>query len=369
VAYRARQVLTFVIILSCGGRAIAGDNAEQLIKKGLEARKRGDDLGALPLFEQAYKLSPTPRAAAQRGFCEQALGRWADAEVHLEEALKSPDDAWVKKNRGPIQASLTTAKAKVAIIEVTGEPSGGEVIVNGAIVGHLPLEGPMRVDAGEIEVEVRSAGYQRASKSLRLGGGQYQRVVLRAEREPPPSAATPPAPGAPPAPVHDVNLTINTPGAGAPTTFNGTPAAATITHRSEGPSTARLAAKWVTWGLGAVSLGVGIYGFSHHESLVKDFNNGCGFDPATGAAVPTPDTTDKPRTDAECRGIKNDYDTATKIGIAGSVGAGLFAVGGLILYLTEPSGNGTSGETRTAFSCAPRLGAAGQISFGCALPF
>src|SRR5689334_525519 len=115
------------MIVSFGGAALAADSADQLIKKGLEARKRGDDLGALPLFEQAYKLSPTPRAAAQRGFCEQALGRWADAEVHLEEALKSPEDAWVKKNRGPIQASLTTAKAKVAIIEVTGEPVGGEV--------------------------------------------------------------------------------------------------------------------------------------------------------------------------------------------------------------------------------------------------
>src|SRR6478609_2281146 len=110
--------------------AWAGESADRLIKKGLEMRKRGDDLGALPLFDEAYRLSPTPRAAAQRAFCAQALGRWTQVEADLTEALKLPDDPWVKKNRAAIDESLREAKMKVAVIENVGDPAGGEVLVN-----------------------------------------------------------------------------------------------------------------------------------------------------------------------------------------------------------------------------------------------
>ena len=348
---RLRQILALILVFAAvGGSAFAADSADQLVRKGIEARKRGDDLGALPLFEEAYKQAPTPRVAAQRGFCEQALGRWASAEAHLEEALKSPDDPWVKKNRAEIQASLAAAKANVATIEIKGEPAGGEVLVNGATVGRLPLDGPMRVDAGEIDVEVRSPGYQRANKTFHIGGGQYQQVVLRAEREPPAGVA----PSA-----QDVN-----PGATTPPADSG-PAGAklggdTTPNPSEGPSTGRLAAKWIAWGVGAAALGVGVYGSIHHESLVGQFNQHCAFDTNGTLYV-----TSQPQTLKGCQDLKTSYDNATTVQVVGYVGAGVLAVGGLILYLTEPS----PAAPETALRCAPGLGAAGQFSVGCALRF
>src|SRR4029079_7717001 len=106
-------------------------------------RKRGEDLGALPLFDEAYRIAQTPRAAAQRAFCAQALGRWTQVEADLTEALKSPDDAWLRKTRAEIEESRRVAKPRVAVIEVVADPPGSEVLVNGKAVGQLPLASPV----------------------------------------------------------------------------------------------------------------------------------------------------------------------------------------------------------------------------------
>jgi len=78
-----------------GSEAVASDNAEILIRKGVELRRRGRDSDASALFRQAYELSHTPRAAAQLGLCEQALGQWLEAEGHLSEALLAESDPWI----------------------------------------------------------------------------------------------------------------------------------------------------------------------------------------------------------------------------------------------------------------------------------
>ena len=73
--------------------------ANALIAKGNALRMAGDDVGSLPLLpQQAYQINPGPRTAVHLGMAEYAVGRWADADLHLTEALKSRDDPWVKKN-------------------------------------------------------------------------------------------------------------------------------------------------------------------------------------------------------------------------------------------------------------------------------
>ena len=70
---------------------------EALISEGIALRKRGRHQEALRKFREAHKLEATPRAAAQLGLCEQALGQWVEGEDHLEEALKAAKDPWIAK--------------------------------------------------------------------------------------------------------------------------------------------------------------------------------------------------------------------------------------------------------------------------------
>jgi hypothetical protein len=50
------------------------ETADAMITRGVELRRHGDDQAALPVLRAAYQREPTPRAAAQLGFVEQALG-------------------------------------------------------------------------------------------------------------------------------------------------------------------------------------------------------------------------------------------------------------------------------------------------------
>jgi hypothetical protein len=359
VLRRVHLALITVLIwsVSLAVPARAAESADQLIRKGLEMRKRGDDLGALPLFEQAYKLSPTPRAAAQRAFCAQALGRWTQVESDLTEALKSPDDPWVKKNRGAIEQSLSEAKMKVAVIEVIGEPPGADVLVNGKVVGQLPLPGPVRIEAGEIDVELRAEGHRPSLKSLQVQGGQYQRIAVRADLDAPPSAAPAaapaPAPGAP-----NVSVYVQ-----QPNSPSGAPGA-TVTARPAEPASGsgwRSAPKWISWGLGAVALGVGGYEYSQYRNRLGDFDSDCAFEPSTGKPYSRKATV----TDGQCAGLANDYKSARTTAIIGFAGAGALAITGLIFLIAEPR----SGDGRTAFSCTPEVGSQNRLSVGCSLRF
>lgn len=164
--------------------------SEAHISRGLELRRSGDDRGALPEFEKAYEIAHTPRAAAQLGLVEQALGRWSDADAHLGEAIRARDDPWIEKNRAALQKALHLVGDHVGTVEITGEPSGAEVIVNGRSVGRLPLPDVVQVIAGTVDVEVRATGYGRHAQKLSVGAHQHTPLVVRLEPLAPRTDAT-----------------------------------------------------------------------------------------------------------------------------------------------------------------------------------
>jgi hypothetical protein len=367
------------------GWSAPADKGDDLVSRGVKLRRAGDDQGALPLFQKAYETTHAPRAAAQLGFCEQALGQWTDAETHVTEALKAGDDAWVRSNRATLESSLVVIKSHIGRIEIAGDPVGAQVLVNGIVVGALPLPEPVRIPAGQVEIELRAPGYGRAVRSVRVDGGQFQKVALRAERQAPPVAATPaakpPAPAAvaSPPPVASLPPTV----ASSPTVTVASAAAssdtAAGTPSSEGPGSApsvsasggsaeaapgwRAPVKWVSLGLGAAALGVGVYGILHNRSLVDQFDGGCGIDPVTGEARAPSGSL---MTNAGCADLKRSYESASTLGLAGLIGAGVFGAAGVILWITEPS----SPALRAALSgcgAAPAPGAG--LSVGCRLRF
>lgn len=179
------------------GYAVADDKAteQSLIIEGIELRRGGRDADALPKFEKAWRLSQSPRASAQYGLCLQAVGRWTDAEARLLEAINAKGDQWVQKNRDTLRESLETAKANIARVEVYGSPEGATVSVNGLMTGTLPLQGPVSVNAGTVDIEVTKAGYRRGYRALQISGMQYQRVLFRLDADASPEATVKQSPG------------------------------------------------------------------------------------------------------------------------------------------------------------------------------
>jgi hypothetical protein len=294
------------------------EEADRLAKKGIELRRAGDDLGALPLFQRAHQIAPTPRSAVQLGTVEQALGHWVEAEEHLAQGRRNASDPWIEKYRGQIDGSIQDVKRHVASVEVKGDPPGAEVLVNGRSVGKLPLANAIRVNAGSVDVEVNAAGHQRGFRTITVGPTEFQTVVLRLERI---QGAGPPPP---------------------PPTEAGTP--------------------WQRWAAigvfagGAVFAGMGTYGVIRHNDRVESFNGKC----AEGPMGALDKGTGQPS--GACADLQSQYQGARTLTIVGYSVAGALVAAGVVLLLTTP--DQPQAESRLSLSCGPSLGVLGAACAG-----
>ena len=193
-------ILVFAAAGASGHAQAANITDEELIKQGVESRRRMDDAGALDLFKKAYAIRKSARAAGQIGFAEVALGRWIDAEVHLEEALAAAEDPWVRKNGAALRTSLEQVRRQLGDLDVLGSPAGAEVIIEGQVRGTLPLAKPMRVRAGDCRFDVRAPGHTPASRNVEIAPGALTRETVNLspviETAPTPALGAPTKPAA-----------------------------------------------------------------------------------------------------------------------------------------------------------------------------
>ncbi len=322
----------------------SSNEADGLIRHGIELRKAHDDEGAAREFQKAYDQVHTPRAAGHLGLAEQALGRWEDAERHVGEALHAAGDAWVLKNRATLDEALGAIQSHLGRVEVIGDPAGADVSVNGRAVGKLPLHEPVRVSAGEVEVELHAPGYVPMQRTVTIVGGQYQRLVLHLTKEVPASASGAPS-------VTQLAGDQGQPPESAPVT----PLVATPPSGEE-PSTARTVLKWSAAGLAGVGLVVGIVAVIEHEKNVSAFDNHV---PACADSDGTAVYQSSGNNASDCQPILNSYRNDTTWAIVGFASAGAFAVTWLVLQLTEGSHPAAAEHALAAPLCAPSLSGLG----------
>jgi hypothetical protein len=177
------MVALVAIFVSSSQPAAAADaaakRAEAHTQRGLDLRRAGDDLAALPEFQASYDLSPTPKAASQLGLCMMAVGRWVDAEHFLSEGLQSGSDPWIVKNRDVLRESVSSTKLHLGFLNVRGEPTGTSLRINGLTAGSIPLRAPIRVPAGEIVIEGTSTGYSPYRKAVVVSAGEQRDVFIQ----------------------------------------------------------------------------------------------------------------------------------------------------------------------------------------------
>ena len=159
------------IVIAIAPLAHASSRADDLLTQGVELRRQGNDAAALDRFREAFKLAPTPRALAQMGLAEQALGFWTIAGQHVRRALEAKEDPWIRKYQAALEQALTVINSHLEQLHITGTPDGAEVLVDGQPVGTLPLTQPLQVGQGTIVVEVRAKGYVAISRPVQISPG------------------------------------------------------------------------------------------------------------------------------------------------------------------------------------------------------
>lgn len=195
--------LSLTLAYSSTARA---DDSEEAIKRGVALRRARQDAEALEQFRLALALRSSPRALAQAGLAEQALGRWVEAERDLEQALQVDGDAWIVEHREILNEALLRIREQLGTLELSADQPGAEVWVAGARAGVLPHE--LRAPAGTLELELRAPGQKPVRRSIAVVAQQTVREQVSFES----TSATPttleskvhapvsaPAPARPPA--------------------------------------------------------------------------------------------------------------------------------------------------------------------------
>jgi hypothetical protein len=253
---------------SVAGIARAADDADALIKQGIELRKTGDHQGALRLFQRAYELRQSPRALAQVGLAEQALGNWADAEKHVGEAVVLfPNDPWIKKNAKVLETDLGVIREHVGILEIAvtsadGSKPDADLTVNGQPIDRaLWSNKALHLSQGSTALRVEAPGYVGETRPIKITGNRTLRETFTlapqtAKQAPkaPPVAVNAPAV----APRKDPAPRI-VPGGGMPPDrpppLKNPPV---VKDRSDGGGVRRLAGG-ITGAAGIAAVGAGVY--------------------------------------------------------------------------------------------------------------
>jgi hypothetical protein len=349
------MVFLGVVALGLGslpGGARAAEDPAALVQQAKNLRLAGDDEGAYKLYLKAHNLAKSAETAAHLGMAEINLALWVDAENHLIQALKKPNDPFIARNRIPIVEQLKMVRTHLGLLEVVGRPSGAEVEVGGKAVGRLPLPRPLRVPTGETNVRVAADGYKIERRDVNVQPGQLHRIAVELEpaatETPPPVArggqSYVPSEGALRARERPLR-----PGGDQPTGGWRRPAA------------------WTSTVLAAAFAGVGVLTVVTYNSDIQRFNDYKHVDLTTpddkcGEEVPD-------KGGPYCRKLLDHADTMKKwaiFGFGGAVAAGTVAA---ILFATsEPSETAAARPARAlALACAPTV--VGTVGGTCAFRF
>jgi hypothetical protein len=301
------------------GGGAAGEE-EAALRRGFELREKGKDEAALAEFQHAYDLKKSARARAQMALAEQALGRWIDAEAHLAEALQQTGDAWIARNRTLLEPALADIRQHVGSLDLSGGTPGAEVRVNGRVAGKMPLDRPLRVEAGSVSLEVRATGYLPVVRTINVPANGLARepiTLVAAVSGPPGVRAVPEM--APPA---------HTTGAS--------------------PIKRPLGIGLGIAGIGALGVGVGFHLL--RQSRASDFNRDCMINAMTGAISGSPGV--------NCQSRYDGVQQARNIAIVGYVAAPiLLGAAAYALFSSSPSESSPADHRAAShplqFACAP----------------
>ena len=310
-------------------RAADVEEPETLIQQAIELRKKGDNARAYGYLKRAYDLARTPRSAAQLGLVEHALGRWADAEVHLGEALAS-GDPWVDANRQRLESSRTFVRSKLGRVEINGAPADATAGVGSDPPVKIPGDRVIYLAAGERTLRIEAPGLSPVTKTVTVRVGETATITVEAAaKDSGRGPATAAAGGAGPTAGGE------SPGAGAPS-GDTTPAPAPVAADRDSGSGLRIAGLGIAGGglaLGVAGIFVRGAATSKLDAIARDAKNGDPYNESNG-----------------------NWKTLDRAGVAMIVTGGAAVVAGTVLYLVNRM---SSESSKVAVAFTPNVGDGG----------
>jgi hypothetical protein len=169
-------LLTLCFVLASAGAASA--EPTQVDKtQAATLKKRGDEemeslryAEALTDYTEAYRLTSDPALLYNRARVLEALERFPEALAELER-FSHEASPQLRAKVPQLKELMKDLGARITTLSIRCNVDNARVLVRDKIVATTPLEGPIRVNAGQAAIEVVADGYHGYKQTFELPKG------------------------------------------------------------------------------------------------------------------------------------------------------------------------------------------------------
>jgi hypothetical protein len=191
-------------MLATGAGARADDastiEARSYFNRGVESFRDGAYDAALVQFKRAYAIVPNYRVLYNIGQTSLRLQDYAASLDAFTRYLAEGGAELPADRRAAVETEIAQLERRVSRVAVVTNAVDGEVLVDDASVGRLPLARPLLVSAGRRKITVVPKGAPPVSRVIDVAGGEPMRIEL-STTAPEPRPAPPVSPAPAPAPA------------------------------------------------------------------------------------------------------------------------------------------------------------------------
>lgn len=181
--------LSLVCILAAGGAlADSKTDAKRHFDRAVELLHDAQPREAIIEFQRAYDLKPHYLPLYNIGQAYIQLAQPVDAVEYLERSLREGGNSIPARRRDDLEAEIKRQQTRIAVLEITVEPSGAKVRVDGRDLGPAPILARVKVGIGTHSITAALDGYREGEVHVAVAGEESRAVRLRLEKVLAPSA-------------------------------------------------------------------------------------------------------------------------------------------------------------------------------------
>ncbi len=172
-----------IVVVLCGAvrtsHADPRKEAAEHFALAESAEKRKDWQDAISEYEKAYSASPHPWALFNIAVNYERLDQGRRAATYFRRYLEESKDA---QDRDEVEARIEKLRVRPSHVEITTNPSGAEVFVDGDSEGNAPLS--LELAAGEHTVHIAHDGRRSAARRVVAEFGEAIELSLDLDTRP-----------------------------------------------------------------------------------------------------------------------------------------------------------------------------------------
>jgi len=160
------------------------EDVAKIIAAAQKAAKASKWDEARALYDSAIKSKPSVKLYVEAAKVDIAAGAPRDAAERMIVALAYAPADLSGADRKAAEDVLSQAKSKIGELRFNVNPKGAEILVDGVSLGQAPIDSPVFVDPGPVEVSAKKDGYTGVKTSRNVAAGSVETFQLDLHRAP-----------------------------------------------------------------------------------------------------------------------------------------------------------------------------------------